>query len=140
MGGGGGSSAVTLEAVLTRPSLGWLWDHCVAGRVVLPGAAYLEAAACLPGCVAQRALSATLGGCVLVAPLVLAAAADGAVAGAAAAEWLVCRADPLSGAVAVGRRMRGPGAGRSGASVATHMQCHVSPGPEHGPQLEAPST
>jgi len=136
--GGGGAPAVALEAALTRPSLGWLWDHCVAGRVVLPGAAYLEAAASVPGCVAQRRLAATLEGCALVAPLVLPAAADGAAAGGA--EWLVCRADPLSGAVAVGRRVRGPGAGSSGASVATHMQCHVSPGPERGPQPEAPST
>eukprot|EP00878_Enallax_costatus_P026419 GHUV01028351.1.p1 GENE.GHUV01028351.1~~GHUV01028351.1.p1 ORF type:complete len:273 (+),score=112.23 GHUV01028351.1:630-1448(+) len=39
------SKATFMLPVLNRPGLAWLWDHRVGGRVLLPGAAYLEMAA-----------------------------------------------------------------------------------------------
>jgi acyl transferase domain-containing protein len=41
----GNSSKVTFEVDLSHAALSMLWDHQVAGQVLLPGAAMLEAAA-----------------------------------------------------------------------------------------------
>ena len=35
---------MAVQAHLGRPGLAWLWDHCVQGRSILPGAAMLELA------------------------------------------------------------------------------------------------
>ena len=39
-----GSAAVAVQAQLGRPALGFLWDHTVQGRTILPGAAMCEMA------------------------------------------------------------------------------------------------
>jgi acyl transferase domain-containing protein len=38
------SAAVAVQAQLERPALGFLWDHTVQGRTILPGAAMCEMA------------------------------------------------------------------------------------------------
>jgi hypothetical protein len=87
------------------PRLAFLWDHVVAGRPLLPAAAFLEM-----GAAAGRALLSPAGGgaaaapalrgTVLAAPCVL-PAAEAAPAGAAAPAVLVlsCAIDPPTGAL-----------------------------------------
>ena len=114
---------VCMEAALTRCSMAWLWDHRVAGQVLLPGAAYLEAAAALPGRIEQQGPPACVAACALVAPLVLPGAASGGPV------TLLCRVDAASGTVAIGRRAAGVAqqGGAGGAPpVSTHMHGQVS--------------
>eukprot|EP00775_Hariotina_reticulata_P007135 gene7135-7350_t len=62
--------------ICNRPGLAWLWDHQVSGRVLLPGAAYLEMAvaalqAMLHNTGVSSSLQFALEGVVLTAPCLL---------------------------------------------------------------------
>lgn len=93
--------AALMEAALSQASLACLWDHRVAGRVLFPAAAMLEAAAAgmatmLPGLHAMTAVGSALTGVSIPASLVLPGAAQGA-----GLLMLVVRLDARSGAISV---------------------------------------
>ena len=71
-----------MEGSLAQPAVGYLWDHCIAGRELLPAAAMLEVAAAATfaalGSSAGPVSSAALANISIPAPLVLPAAARNA--------------------------------------------------------------
>ena len=75
---GAAGAAVLFEADLLQPKHAFLWDHAVAGRPILPGAAFLEAAAgCLHTAAAagDDSLRLLITAVTIPAPLELTAAA-----------------------------------------------------------------
>ena len=43
---GSGSHMISMKSILHRPLLEWVCDHQVMGRIVCPGAAYMEMSSC----------------------------------------------------------------------------------------------
>ena len=56
---------------LMRPSLQWIWDHRVMGRVLFPGAGFMEAASALVGVAHQGSLAGAAVHASIAAPLIL---------------------------------------------------------------------
>ena len=132
------AGAVLFEADLLQPKHAGLWDHQVAGRPILPGAAFLEAAAaCLRTAVATSAASAAnhqlqvlLSAVSIPAPLELPASTAGSTSGSSDRRlFLQCQVDLASGRVrlasATGTSSSGSGThrdhlyGTSAAAAAT---------------------
>lgn len=119
-----GRRVVQLEAQLSLPLLAQLWDHQVQGRVVFPGAGYVELALAsittllLPGPAAAAAgpVAAALAGVSIPAPLVL--PADVGAEGAGRLPRLVCQLDGETGKVEI---FSVPAGGAAGRSSTTHM-------------------
>jgi NADPH:quinone reductase-like Zn-dependent oxidoreductase len=126
-------SKVAVEFMLPvthRPCLSWLWDHQVSGKVLMPGAGYLEMASA-----AARALllapaittssssslaAPALANVVFATPCILPALID---SGSEQAQLLLsCELDMATGHVSI--RSQAISAGSSSTSE-VHMQCQV---------------
>ncbi len=108
--GAAGTAAVLFAADLLQPKHGHLWDHAVAGRPILPGAAFLEAAAaCLQMTVAagDDSLALLLASVSIPAPLELPprVSSSGSLV-------LQCQVDAASGRVRLASSSGGSARGR----------------------------
>ena len=94
--GAAGTAAVLFAADLLQPKHSHLWDHAVAGRPILPGAAFLEAAAaCLRTAVADDSLAVMLASVSIPAPLEL----PSSINRSGGSLVLQCQVDAASGRV-----------------------------------------
>ena len=94
--GAAGTAAVLFAADLLQPKHSHLWDHAVAGRPILPGAAFLEAAAaCLQTTVADDRLTVLLASVSIPAPLEL----PPSISRSGGSLVLQCQVDVASGRV-----------------------------------------
>jgi acyl transferase domain-containing protein len=116
----GTSRSVRFEVQLSHPSVAWLYDHMVGGRLVLPGAAYLEVALAAgrqllgSGYATDMALAAVS----ISAPLVL---PEGPAA--AAKVQLAVSVDPATGvlSIASSSSSSSAGSGSHAAASTTHV-------------------
>ena len=98
---GAAGSAVLFEADLLQPKHAFLWDHAVAGRPILPGAAFLEAAA---GCLHTAAAAGDDGLRLLLASVTIPSPLElPAAAGSKGKQQLLlqCQVDVASGRVRI---------------------------------------
>lgn len=93
-----GSRQVAIHAELAAPEASYLWDHCVAGKALLPGAGLFELAAASAATLLLAAGIAALAGVTIPAPLVL-PAPTAAQQGAGA--MALCKLDASSGIVEI---------------------------------------
>jgi len=127
------AAAVVFRMDLAAPALGFLRDHCMAGRPVMPAAALLEAAA--------AAAQALLGGAAAWTPLLLHACVGAArplPAGSGSGAGAGANGDALSCTIA-----RAGGAVALASGAASHLTAALHGGfadrqPDHGPQPESP--
>jgi hypothetical protein len=110
---GAAGTAVLFEADLMQPKRAFMWDHAVAGRPILPGAAFLEAAA---GCLHTAAAAGDDGVRLLLTAVTIPAPLElPSAAGSKGKQQLLlqCQMEISSGRVRI--------ASRSGGSSREHM-------------------
>lgn len=67
---------VCMYSQLLRPSMQWIWDHRVMGRVLFPGAGFMETASALVSVTHQGSLPGAAVNASITAPLMLSALTD----------------------------------------------------------------
>ena len=129
-----GSAAALFEADLLQPKHGYLWDHDVAGRPILPGAAFLEAAA---ACLHLAASTASDGAALLLAAASIPAPLELPVtAGSSGRLLLQCQLDVAAGRV----RLATSGAGgRTREHLVASAAAAVRSAAPAAPQPAAPA-
>jgi NADPH:quinone reductase-like Zn-dependent oxidoreductase/3-oxoacyl-(acyl-carrier-protein) synthase/acyl carrier protein len=113
-----GKQVMTCKVPLSRPCLGFLWDHQVNGAAIMPGAAYLETAAAATSTLAKVAQPpAAVVGAAILAPLMLPELPEKS----GAAVVMTVEMNVASGSVAISSS----GVGATSAVVTSHLKASI---------------